>query len=321
MEKIYQVFVSSTYADLRDERRGVSETLAKAGFVPAGMELFPAADQQQLEFIKRVIDRCDYYVVIVGGRYGTLADDRISFTEKEYEYAICRGIPILAFLHAHPEVIPVGKTDESRSKARKLKLFRDRLAKGRLVDFWNEPAELCTKVVIAVTNAVNLSPGIGWVRGDQAAEPALYKDLEELRKKNQELEEKLSALEGTELTFPPDLAHSDDEFEFALLIQAREAHTKLWDEKYQDRHETKISLSWNTLFSVLIGIIYNEPSEYEIKQHMEARSQSTFKAPRRSAGCAFAVVDLRNRAPVRSSRADTNQLEKGDHRRLSCLGG
>jgi hypothetical protein len=72
------VFVSSTYADLKDERRQVSETLAKAGFVPAGMELFPAADQQQLEFIQRVIDRCDYYVVMVGGRYGSLADDRIS---------------------------------------------------------------------------------------------------------------------------------------------------------------------------------------------------------------------------------------------------
>jgi hypothetical protein len=67
MDKVYQVFVSSTYSDLKDERRHVSETLAKAGYIPAGMELFPATDQQQLEFIKRIIDRCDYYVVIIGG--------------------------------------------------------------------------------------------------------------------------------------------------------------------------------------------------------------------------------------------------------------
>src|SRR6266705_2980965 len=73
IEKVYQVFVSSTYADLADERRRVSETLAKAGFISAGMELFPATDQQQLSFIQRVIDRCDYYVVIIGGRYGSLA--------------------------------------------------------------------------------------------------------------------------------------------------------------------------------------------------------------------------------------------------------
>jgi hypothetical protein len=51
MDKVYQVFVSSTYSDLKDERRHVSETLAKAGYIPAGMELFPAADQQQLDRI------------------------------------------------------------------------------------------------------------------------------------------------------------------------------------------------------------------------------------------------------------------------------
>jgi hypothetical protein len=117
MEKIYQVFVSSTYSDLKDERRQVSEFLAKDGFVPAGMELFPAADQQQLEFIKRVIDRCDYYVVIVGGRYGSLADEHISFTEKEYEYALTKGIPVLAFLHAAPDSIEVGRTDKDGAKA------------------------------------------------------------------------------------------------------------------------------------------------------------------------------------------------------------
>jgi Domain of unknown function (DUF4062) len=69
MEKVYQVFVSSTYSDLKDERRQVSETLAEAGYIPSGMEFFPAADQKQLQFIERVIDRCDYYIVIIGGRY------------------------------------------------------------------------------------------------------------------------------------------------------------------------------------------------------------------------------------------------------------
>jgi len=50
MDKRYQVFVSSTYADLREERgKGI----------PSGMELFPAADEEQWAFIKRVIDDCD----------------------------------------------------------------------------------------------------------------------------------------------------------------------------------------------------------------------------------------------------------------------
>jgi Domain of unknown function (DUF4062) len=109
MDKVYQIFVSSTYSDLREERRRVSESLAKAGYIPSGMELFPAADQDQFDFIQGVIDRCDYYVVIIGGRYGSLADENISFTEKEYEYAVAKGIPVLAMLHAEPESIPVGK--------------------------------------------------------------------------------------------------------------------------------------------------------------------------------------------------------------------
>jgi hypothetical protein len=177
MDKLYQVFVSSTFEDLAEERRRVSETLSKGGYIPAGMEFFPATDQQQLEFIKRVIDRCDYYVVIVGGRYGSLADDEISFTEKEYEYALEKKIPILSFLHAQPDRIEVGKTDRDPERERKLAAFRDRLSKGRIVDVWNDPQDLCTKVVIAVARAVNLSPGVGWVRGDQAVDPKTLQEL------------------------------------------------------------------------------------------------------------------------------------------------
>ena len=145
MDKVYQVFVSSTYSDLKEERRRVSGLVAKDGFVPAGMELFPAADQQQLEFIKKVIDRCDYYVVIVGGRYGSIADDNISFTEKEYEYALEKGIPVLAFLHGAPDAIEVGKTDKDGTKALKLQEFRQRLSRGRMVDYWSDTYELCEK--------------------------------------------------------------------------------------------------------------------------------------------------------------------------------
>jgi Domain of unknown function (DUF4062) len=97
MDKVYQVFVSSTFADLEVERKEVSDNLAKAGFIPAGMELFPATSLEQFEFIKKVIDRCDYYVVITGARYGSLDGDK-SFTEKEYEYALSRNIPVLAFV-------------------------------------------------------------------------------------------------------------------------------------------------------------------------------------------------------------------------------
>src|ERR1022692_1814662 len=107
MDKRYQVFISSTYADLREERQRVIQTVLDADCIPAGMELFPAADEEQFNYIKRVIDDCDYYLLIVGGRYGTLTEAGVSFTEREYDYAVSRGIRVIALLHENPAAIPI----------------------------------------------------------------------------------------------------------------------------------------------------------------------------------------------------------------------
>jgi len=110
MEKRYQVFVSSTYADLREERQRVIQALMEMDCIPSGMELFPAADEEQWHFIKRVIDDCDY-LLIIGGRYGSTTSDGISYTEKEYDYAIQRGMKVVALLHSNPDEIPLGKSE------------------------------------------------------------------------------------------------------------------------------------------------------------------------------------------------------------------
>jgi hypothetical protein len=262
MDKVYQVFVSSTYSDLKDERRSVSETLAKAGYIPAGMELFPATDQQQLEFIKRVIDRCDYYVVIVGGRYGSLADDKISFTEKEYEYALSRHIPILAFLHGRPEKIEVGKTDQSEVRAKGLEAFRERLAKGRIVDFWTGPEELCTKVVIAITQAINLSPGIGWIRGDQAIDPKVLQEMEKLRIENAELRRTLSEFDSDEIQFPQNLVGPNDNLNFTLKLAYKDSRNSA---KTLRTEEVVVGAPIGGLFIGIFDKILTEPSEYQLR--------------------------------------------------------
>src|SRR6266852_3705735 len=111
MDKRYQVFVSSTYADLREERQRVIQTVIQMDCIPAGMELFPAVDEEQFQFIKRVIDDCDYYLLIVGGRYGSTTAEGISYTEKEFDYAISRGLRVIALVHENPDAIPLGKSE------------------------------------------------------------------------------------------------------------------------------------------------------------------------------------------------------------------
>src|SRR5450432_1448589 len=137
MDKRYQVFVSSTYADLVDERRHVIQTLMQMDCIPAGMELFPAADEEQWQFIKRVINDCDYYLLIIGGRYGSTTADGVSYTEKEYEYALERGLRVIAFVHERPDDIPVGKSDINPEPRARLAAFREKVKAGRLVKFWN----------------------------------------------------------------------------------------------------------------------------------------------------------------------------------------
>ncbi|TOG86024.1 hypothetical protein CGI95_21735, partial [Vibrio parahaemolyticus] len=113
MNKRYQVFVSSTFADLKEERKLVIQTLMEMDCIPAGMELFPAIDEEQWQFIKSIIDDCDYYLIIVGGRYGSIALDGISYTEKEYDYAIEKGMKVIALVHENPDSIPAGNTDQN----------------------------------------------------------------------------------------------------------------------------------------------------------------------------------------------------------------
>ena len=78
MEKRYQVFVSSTFEDLKEERHAAQQALLALGCIPAGMELFPASGDDQWTVIKRVIDECDYYLLILAGRYGSVGEGGIA---------------------------------------------------------------------------------------------------------------------------------------------------------------------------------------------------------------------------------------------------
>ncbi len=97
-EKKFQVFVSSTYTDLVEERERIIKAVLEMYHIPIGMEMFSAEDEDQWEIIRRTIEISDYYILILGLRYGSKAEDGVSFTEKEYEYALQKGIPILAFV-------------------------------------------------------------------------------------------------------------------------------------------------------------------------------------------------------------------------------
>lgn len=195
MDKRYQVFVSSTFADLQDERSKVIQTLMEMDCIPAGMELFPAMDEEQFEFIKKIIDDCDYYLLIIGARYGSISeDDGLSYTEKEYRYAKEKGMKVIALVHGEPDQLPVAKTDRDPALYDKLVAFRKDVCTNRLVRFWHSAVELPGLVALNLPKTIKAYPAIGWVRGDATASPSLMAELLAVKNENERLRAELSTL-------------------------------------------------------------------------------------------------------------------------------
>lgn len=97
MKKKLQVFVSSTYEDLKVDRQAAVSAILKAGHIPAGMELFTSGDKSQMDTIRRWIDESDVYMLILGGRYGSVEPTTgVSYTELEYDYALELEKPLFA---------------------------------------------------------------------------------------------------------------------------------------------------------------------------------------------------------------------------------
>ena len=186
MEKRYQVFVSSTYTDLLEARQEVMQALLKLDCIPAGMELFPAADDDQWTLIKRVIDDCDYCIVIIAGRYGSIGPDEKSFTQLEYEYAIDRKKPVIAFLHKEPGRLPADNTEKDPERAKKLGDFR-KLAEKKMVGYWTTPAELGSAVSSSLVRLIRDNPATGWVKADSLPSQEATQEILELRRQVAEL--------------------------------------------------------------------------------------------------------------------------------------
>lgn len=165
MKKKYQVFLSSTYLDLAEERNSVMQTLLEMDFIPCGMELFPAADEDQWTLIKEVIDECDYYIVIVAGRYGSIGPENKSYTQLEYEYAVAQGKPVITFLHEKPDSLPNNKCEQTDEGKKKLKEFR-KICQSRMVKYWSNSENIGGIVYTSLSKLVQSKPAIGWVRAD-----------------------------------------------------------------------------------------------------------------------------------------------------------
>jgi len=168
MRRKYQIFISSTYIDLIEERKAVQDAILKLDHLPVGMEAFGARSKSQWDVIKKTIDSSDYYVLIIGYRYGSIAEDGIGYTEKEFRYARDKGIPIIAFVKE--EGLPITKKDIETlpEMQEKLSKFIESVKDNREVAWWRTKDELCNKVITSLYKEFNENERCGWIRQDDS---------------------------------------------------------------------------------------------------------------------------------------------------------
>lgn len=189
----YQVFISSTYSDLVEERKKVLDILLMADCIPAGMEAFVATDTEQFEVIKKVIDLCDYYVLIIGQRYGSInPDSGISYTEMEYDYAIKNKISVLVFALDEQVILPDDKKENDLEKIEKLKAFRAKALTNRLCSIWKNTDELVGKVAVSIMTAKETIERPGWQRGTDFDEASLRRTIMNLQEENENMRVRLN---------------------------------------------------------------------------------------------------------------------------------
>lgn len=103
---IPNIFVSSTVSDLHYRREALRETIQDLAYAPIMSDfgevgyLHPATAAASCY---RSVEQCQMVIVIVGRRYGSIGDDGVSVTHREFRTAQERRIPIISFVE--PQVL------------------------------------------------------------------------------------------------------------------------------------------------------------------------------------------------------------------------
>ena len=165
----FSIFISSTYDDLKAERQALVGVALENNFIPVGMEQFHAALTSQWNVITKMIDECDFYLLVIGGRYGSIDKETdMSYTEKEYNYAKTIGLPVLVLIK-QPSVITESERDTGNDKyikMERLDAFRERVKNdNNTVDFFTDINSLKYVASPTFRNAIDyVDDNVGWVR-------------------------------------------------------------------------------------------------------------------------------------------------------------
>lgn len=164
MEKIYTAFISSAFESLRNERNQTIDCLLDFRILPIGMEHFTVSTNGEFSDIEELIDEADFFILLMGKNYGSCDSEGVSWTEREYEYALLKNKPIIAIICN--ELIPNLGVDVSALSEQEAKQveFSKKISFAR-----STSSEFGIKTIVSqFLSTYNYSKCVGWSRLESA---------------------------------------------------------------------------------------------------------------------------------------------------------
>ena len=243
IDKRYHVFISTTEADMHAERVVLSQTLVSQGFFSWGLE---QRTPLTTAFARRQIDDCDYFVLMLGSRYGELSASGVSYMHLEYIYAVTKQKPILVLMYEAPE----SRADEfqDRSPEAKVKFldFRRQLQRERdMVMTFRDLRDLEIAIRHTMPQFLNRYPAQGWIRPNHQQVQQLQDENEQLRQKVIQLEQqqpRVTSVPQRVADLPQVQGHEEIAFDYKVHA-------------YQDGNFRELrpqrQMTWNDLLMVI----------------------------------------------------------------------
>ena len=185
MSKKYFVYISSSFDDLKTERRELIKIVTELGAVPITMEGFDFDEEHGQGLVKKAIFESDYFINLTAYKCGQMLGKSFSL-EFELTWAERFNVPVFSFIIDEQARWKASKKEKDTSAAKVLEVFKNKLRELPHAT-WTTSADLYQKIYINLTRVMNLNPGQGWIRGDQAVSPATANELSRLISENNEL--------------------------------------------------------------------------------------------------------------------------------------
>ncbi|REG57619.1 uncharacterized protein DUF4062 [Paraburkholderia sp. BL6669N2] len=277
MDKKYQVFISSTYTDMKAERQAAVEAILDAGHIPAGMELFAASDKEQMEVIKGWIDESDIFMLVLGGRYGSVeSESGKSYIQLEYEHAVATNKPFFALYLTDKAIAekakgPLGLDATERHDTKALNEFRATV-KNKLCSEIEDVKDIKIQVPKSIRNLGEKRKLGGWVRSSAVLDVSpLMSELAALRGENDALKAELTrAKTGGGETDGTTLSAANGTFSKSALDSVLELHLTcktVRGSRLQERTVTWTN-SYIHVFSLLAAKLLEEPSDSNVRGYL-----------------------------------------------------